>query len=166
MSGKRLRKLLLQSSELDEITKVSSSSASSHKKRKQIISKYEEENSKSIINNDSNDKSKEELDREKKEGKLKSQLESLLFYDHAFSRRASITQKSMKRKMNELSKAENDRKMMKLLGQGVGGTLSNSRSSSSRNARRKNEPTFDKKKDSQRKEIKSLKDLARRLKKK
>ncbi len=167
MSGKKLRKLLLQSSQLDEVTHNTRStvSAAQKKRRKQAVNK-----SKHVENNtiDTN-KSTEDLKKEKDEKKLKSQLESFLFYDHAFSRRSEATNQSKKRKINELSKEQNDRLMMKLLGMDstlCGGTQTNSRSSSSRNSRKKHEPTFDKKKAAKRKEIKNLRDLARQLKKK
>ena len=167
MSGKRFRKLLLQSTELDEIVNGTSSSVQSSHKKKRKQGLVNKNNNSNQIQNAFTNSSKKDLEREKEKEILKKQIDSFLFYDHAFSRRSEITNQSKKRKMKELSMEENDKMMMKLLGMDSGGgTFSNSRSSSSRNSRNKHEPTFDKKKDAERKKIKNLQDLARQLKKK
>ena len=152
MSGRRLKQLLLQSAELDEVAEVGLA-----KQQQQKGEKYNVLRKKIMVEGNNDDK-----DEGENEKKLKSQLESILYFDNAFRERNGNM--SMKRRMNELSDESKRRKKIRS-NDSMYGTTSNSRSSSSSNARRKHEPTFDKKKDAERKRIQSLKDLARKMKK-
>jgi hypothetical protein len=163
MSGKKFKRLLLQSSELDEIIEASSKHKDTgldDKKRRQRGHEIIQQ-TKAAYHLVSDAPSQEENENEKK---LKSQLESILFLDHAFSRRSDTSNKSKKRRIREISKEKSNRKQIKL-NDGLQGTMSNSRSSSSYHSKRKHEPTFNKKKDAERKRIQTLADLAKQLKK-
>mmetsp|Transcript_14333 Transcript_14333/g.21719 ORF Transcript_14333/g.21719 Transcript_14333/m.21719 type:complete len:176 (+) Transcript_14333:30-557(+) len=167
MPGKRLfKQLLLQSSALDDlaVTSTTATGASttdagtlSRKKRKVIHNSVDKH---AGINGKDDKSNSEDAD----EQKIKSQLDSILFYDNAFSRNAGITEKSIKRKMDEIQKSSKEVRKMKSA-QGSIGTIGNSRSSSSMNSQRRHLPTFNKKKDKERKRIQSLKDLAKQLRK-
>ena len=157
MSGRRLKQLLLQSAELDDLV----STANTPSAKKPLVRKKKENGISRVKNNENDDN---DMKRDEKEVKLKSQLKSILFFDHAFSQRTGSTDKSMKRKMSELSNESNQRKKIKSK-EGFVGSSSNSRSSSSFNSRRTREPTFNKKKDAEKKRIKSVTDLARQLRK-
>lgn len=166
MSGKKFfKRLLLQSSELDDIIVASSNKnetdLNNKKKRKKTHETLEETKGHHVLLDASSQEANENNDNEKK---LKSQLESILFLDHAFSRRSDTSNRSKKRRIKEISKEKIDRKQIKS-NDGLSGTMSNSRSSSSYHSRRKHEPTFNKKKDSERNRIQSLADLAKQLKK-
>ncbi len=166
MSGKKFKRLLQQSSELDEIIVASSSNKNENnglnkKKQKSHEILEQTKGGRLPFLDTSSQEDNENNDNEKK---LKSQLESILFLDHAFSRRSNTSNRSKKRRINEISKEKIDRKQIKS-NDGLSGTMSNSRSSSSYHSRRKHEPTFNKKKDVERKRIQSLADLAKQLKK-
>ena len=173
MSGKKFKQLLVQSSELDDIITrhsdaiISSSSSKKLSKTKEIIMSHDTKKEKGRYHNNNYDNNNEleSSNVDEHEKKLKSQLESILFFDHAFSRRSEISEQSKKRKLKEIQASKKKRDKIKDEGDYLNGSLSNSRCSSSINSRRKHEPTFDKKKDAEKKRIKSLQDLARQLKK-
>ena len=140
-----------------------SSSKKLSKTKEIIISHHTRKENGRYQNNNNNELERSNVDEHEK--KLKSQLESILFFDHAFSRRSEISEQSKKRNLKEIKASKKIRDKIKGEGDYLNGSLSNSRCSSSINSRRKHEPTFDKKKDAERKRIKSLQDLARQLKK-
>ena len=163
---KLLKQLLLQSAQLDDLATASSTragvtakdSSSSSKKRNLVLLQH---NTDSIATKHTNKEDKSENENEV-EVKIKSQLDSILFYDKAFSRRSDNTESSKKRKMDELQKASNHE--AKVMNKTIG-SIGNSRSSSSMNARRNRLPTFNKKRDKEKKRIQSLNDLAKQLRK-
>ena len=165
MSGRRLKQLLSQSAELDDLIQAAKGDDNATKveatqtNKKSKSRSNQKSSSSSSSDNDSNSKNKNET-----EIKLQSQLDSILFFDHAFSRRAGSNKKSMKRKMDEIKNVTDQRKKIKSSHR-LNGSTGNSRSSSSMNSRRKNIPTYNKKKDQRMKRIKNLKELARKLKK-
>jgi hypothetical protein len=156
MSGKRLKQLLLQSAELDDLARIDGDGNGATQKKKnkdRVLSRIEK-----------NEEDKDDAIKDEKEVKLQKQLDSILYYDQAFAKKSRSTKESVKRKMKELSNSKQQRKRIKSNEVFVG-TSSNSRSSSSSNFRRKSEPTYNKKRDVEKKRIRGLKDLARQLKK-
>ena len=167
MSGKKFKQLLLQSTELDDIVIASSSSSSKKNDTGLSLRKTDKKKRKShvLLGQASLSATSQEIDDYNTEDqKLKSQLESILFFDHAFSNRSEAFTKSKSRRMKEMNDEKRDRKKIRS-NDGLNGTMSNSRSSSSYHARRNHEPTFNKKKDAERKRIQNLVDLAKQLKK-
>mmetsp|Transcript_28472 Transcript_28472/g.32678 ORF Transcript_28472/g.32678 Transcript_28472/m.32678 type:complete len:183 (-) Transcript_28472:3018-3566(-) len=169
MSMKKLKHFLIQSSELDELSNLGEAKKSNADKRKAngLITKKSKASSSTSskqrlvlgdTNADDNDDSTS--------SKLQSQVASILFFDHAFSHRSYNTERSMKRKMNDDLKISEQRKKVKSE-EGLGNSLSNSRSSSSsyQSKSSRHIPTYNKKKDEERKRVKSLQDLARKLQK-
>jgi len=134
MSSKLLKQFIQQASALDEIT----DSKGSTPKVSQKASKL---------------KSRNELAEEPKKSALQSQLESMLFFDKAFSDRSGSTNKSLKRRQENLDKKTSKKK----------DPTGNSRSSSSISARKAHVPTFNKKTHEAQKKVKDMKQLAKML---
>lgn len=86
---------------------------------------------------------------------LESSVESILFYDQAFSDRSSTARTALNQRQKALGKKKSKK---------VQEPIGNSRSSSSMNARKAHVPTFNKKRHMKEKKIKDLKELARMLK--
>jgi len=115
---------------------------------------------------------------------IQSHVESILLIDRAMARRSAPQQQALKRKLKLDEEDHKQRKKLISMQSGTtnnataplntgkkisiptgGGTLSNTRSSSSSFALLEKEATFDKKKDAKRKKAQRLLDLARKLKK-
>lgn len=92
----------------------------------------------------------------KEKTRLESNIESIIFFDKAFSDRSSHTMSSLKMRQKKLEKEK--RKLPKV-------PTGNTRSSTSKYARKAPIPTFNKKKVLAEKKVKDLADIARRLKK-
>jgi hypothetical protein len=92
---------------------------------------------------------------------LESQIESILFFDRAFSNRTYSCKQSLETKLDSIKAEKKNRKKDLEYRHEVG----NTRSSSSKIARKAHLPTFDKKKYEADKKVKSLKELAKLLKK-
>lgn len=92
---------------------------------------------------------------------LETQVESILFYDRAFSNRTYTCKQSLDTKLDSIKAEKKNRKKALEYRHEVG----NTRSSSSKVARKAHLPTFNKKKYETEKKAKSLKQLAKLLKK-
>jgi hypothetical protein len=147
MPSKLLKQFLQESAELDSINDslVEEKSRSKHmKKRKRNPEPLAVEDS-------SNEEGNE----------LQNQVEAMLFYDVAFSRRDQSRKDALQRKGQEHKQIDRERK--RISKDAFSGSLSNSRSTSSKFKQLKPTPTFNKRKDAEKKKIKSLRDLAKRL---
>jgi hypothetical protein len=136
MSSKLLKQVIQRGDELDNI-------AASAGKKKRKVAKL-----KAIPKKE---------DRETVEKSvLQSQVETMLFFDTAFSNRSMSTNAALDRRQNSLLKKKSKKAKEQILG--------NSRSSASIHARKAHVPTFNKKKHAAQKKIKDLKELANMLK--
>lgn len=140
MPSKLFKQVIQQGSALDELrsSKDSTSPNASQKsnRMKALITSVEEE--------------------PVKKSALQSQVESMLFFDRAFSLRSESTTKSLSRRRKDLEKKKRRK---------VKDPIGNSRSSSSSYARKAHVPTFNKKRHEAQKKIKDLNQLAKMLKK-
>jgi hypothetical protein len=188
---KRWKKILLKSAELDELTTtttttktIQSQNQQRNEKTKRNEKNTQQRYNKNILQHHHQQQQQQQKQKqqqsydinnnqEEQERKIKSKLTSILFIDHAFSKRSEPLHQSEKRKIQELHDSSTSRtKILKQSGNEVsryeysGSIVGNSRSSSSCYASKKKRhlPTFDKKKDGERKRIASLKDLANQLK--
>jgi len=136
MSSKLLKQVILRGNELDDIA----SSAGAKKRKVKKLKAFPKKNE----------------DRETVEKNvLQSQVETMLFFDTAFSNRSMSTNSSLDRRQKSLLKKKS-KKAKEQIG--------NSRSSASIHARKAHVPTFNKKKHAAQKKIKDLEQLAKMLK--
>jgi|EP00979_Chaetoceros_neogracilis_P007771 hypothetical protein len=137
MSSKLLKSVIQRGSELDDIA-----ASVGVKKRKgkwlKGVPKKNEDNSSG-----------------EQKSVLQNQVESMLFFDKAFSDRSFAANSSASRRETSLLKKKSKK---------VKEQIGNSRSSSSVYARKAHVPTFNKRKHAAQKKIKDLKELARMLK--
>lgn len=140
MGSKALKQFLKQSSALDDLIQLQTQKSTKDKKIKGIQKKAPDQVPKSP---------------------LQSQIDSYLFFDKAFSNRTSTVNEALDDTLKKLQMEKKNRTKAIEIRKEVG----NTRSSSSKFIRKASIPTFNKKKDEEQKKIKSLKDLARRLKK-
>jgi hypothetical protein len=144
MSSKLIKQFIKQSNALDSlVTDISNKDTKGRKKStstKNIHIKEKEIEPKSAI---------------------ETQVESILFYDRAFSNRTYTCKQSLETKLYSIKAEKKNRKKALEYRHEVG----NTRSSSSKVARKAHLPTFNKKKYETEKKAKSLKQLAKLLKK-
>lgn len=158
MSTRLLKKFLQKSLELDELAPIlvgKNQIKPSLKEHKEKKTKYQKKVKQKSISNIAGAPGK----KPEKDEILKSQVQSVLLFDEAFSQTSGSTKASLKRKTRE----GKDRQKMQKRIKSMSGTLSNSRSSSSCISNLKPEPTYNKKNAASEKELKNLEDLARRL---
>ena len=137
MSSKLLKQIIAGGDEIDAITNPSSKELKKKKRLQSIQSQNQSAN-----------------DDEVKKSVLDLQVESMLFFDKAFSDSRSGSNTSMERRKKSLITKNK-----------VSKSLTNTRSSSSAYARKAPIPTFNKKRAAKEKKIKDLEKLARLLKK-
>jgi hypothetical protein len=142
MSSKLFKQIVQQASALDEIRDTMAST-----KNKKVFSKVTKLQS----------GGEEQVEK----SALQSKVDSLLFFDTAFSNRTGNVHKSLERRQKSLEKEKKKYTRSKTRGEPVG----NSRSSSSVYARKANVPTFNKKRHMKQKKIKDLEHLAKMLRK-
>jgi hypothetical protein len=100
-------------------------------------------------------------EEEKSASAIQSQIDSMLFFDKAFSNRTEHIHKSLNRRQKDMEKIKKRIKRCRTKGVATG----NSRSSSSSYALKANVPTYNKKRHLKEKKIKDLEHLAKMLRK-
>jgi len=159
MSTRLVKKFLQKSLELDELAPTTLLAKDkikpSVKEREEKKKKHQKKSKKKSIT-DITGVPRKKLDKDEI---LKSQVQSVLLLDEAFSQTSGSTAASLKRKTRE----GRDRQKMQKRIKSMSGTLSNSRSSSSCISNLRVEPTYNKKNAASEKELKNLEDLARKL---
>ena len=148
MPSKLLKQFLQDSAELDSINDSLVKQNSRPKKTKKRKRNPEPL---TVVDNRSNEEGND----------LQNQVEAMLFYDVAFSKRDERRKEALQRKGQEDKKIDRERR--RIAKDAISGSLSNSRSSSSRFKQLKPTPTFNKKKHAEKKKIQGLRDLAKRL---
>lgn len=137
MSSKYFKQLLQQASALDEFG--DSDVSKKRQKKKRILS--------------ATDGGDEKIEK----SAMQTQIDSMLYFDKAFSNRTDTVNASLNRRQKEADKKRRARKK-------ANSSVGNSRSSSSVHAKNAHIPTFNRKRHLKQKKIKDLQDLAKMLK--